>query len=239
MAVKNGKKRYLFSIRLFQVGVSVFFLVILIIVWPRLWSWLNQPIASVEVHAPFQYVKREKVEVMLEPYLRSRFFQLSLTKIRSFLLSKPWVKEVSLKKEWPDKLVVSLEEQEPVARWHEFYLITGEGHVFMPVDISLFDQMPLLKGPDDKAQEVMQQYLAISQLLRPLGLMVIEIELGRTGAWSFNVSGVQVGIGADLRMERLQRFVRLYHARLEPKWKYVKRIDLRYSNGAAVAWDNE
>lgn len=239
MAVKKNKKRYLFSVRLFRWGVVVFLLVILIIIWPRLRSWLNQPISLVKVHAPFLYLKREKVEVMLESHLKSHFFQLSLTEIRRFLLSQPWVKEVSLKKEWPDKLVVLLEEQEPVARWHELYLITGEGYVFKPVDLGGFDHMPLLKGPEDQAQEVMQQYLAISQLLRPLGLVVQEIELGRTGAWSFNVSGVHVVIGEDWRMERLQRFVRLYHARLEPKWKYVKRIDLRYPNGAAVAWNNE
>ena len=123
-----------------------------------------------------------------------------------------------------------------MARWNELQLITGEGSVFTPVDVSRFDYFPVLKGPAMRAQEVMQQYLAISQLLRPLGLMVKELEFGKTGAWSFNVSGVQVSIGGDWRMERLQRFVRLYHARLETRWKYVKRIDLRYSNGAAVAW---
>ncbi|MDB2384370.1 cell division protein FtsQ/DivIB [Endozoicomonas sp.] len=215
-----------------------FCLVVVVIICPKLWSWLNQPITRVEVHAPFIYVQRSQIESLLGERLNSRFFQLDLSSIRELLLVQPWLKEASLRKEWPDRLIVSLEEKEPVARWYNAKLISTDGGVFMPLSTGGFERLPVLKGSERQAQAVMQQYLAISQLLRPLGLVVSELELGRTGAWSFKIGGVQVNIGKDQRMERLQRFVRLYHAQLESKWKSVKRIDLRYPNGASVAWGN-
>ncbi|WP_263078532.1 cell division protein FtsQ/DivIB [Endozoicomonas sp. Mp262] len=215
---------------------SLLLLLVLVFAWPKLLLWLNQPIKRVEVHAPFRFLHKDRVESVLKPFLRQHFFQLDLKGLQEALLEEAWVKEVSFSKDWPDRLTVSLEEKEPVARWYERQLITGDGDIFSPSDVGHFSELPVLKGPQSQAQAVMLQYLAISQLLRPLGLSVSELELGRTGAWQFNIGDIQVYLGRDERMERLQRFVRLYHARLESEWHSVKRIDLRYSNGAAVAW---
>ena len=131
---------------------------------------------------------------------------------------------------------MSLSEQQPVARWAGNALISNEGEVFAPEDITGFSAMPVLDGPAEMAVEVMQQYLAISQLLRPMGLRLTMLKRSNSGSWRFTIGHVEVNIGRDRRMERLQRFVRLYHARLEPRWSQVKRVDLRYLNGASVAW---
>ena len=100
------------------------------VVWPRFMMWINQPITRVEVHSTLRYIHKSRVRSMLNPLIKSRFFQLDLQRVREVLLSQSWVKEVSLRKEWPDKLVVFLEEKEPVARWGDDSLITGDGDVF-------------------------------------------------------------------------------------------------------------
>ncbi|MGB1271346.1 MAG: cell division protein FtsQ/DivIB, partial [Endozoicomonas sp.] len=203
---------------------------------PGLVNWVNQPIARVEVHSPFQNLSRQGVEERLQPLLEVRFFELELEGMRTALQAMPWVKAASVRRYWPDRLQVNIEEQQAVARWGDRQLISNDGEVFTPVDVSKFSAMPVLSGSEDKASEVMQQYLAISQLLRPMGLAVVTLERGENGAWRFKVGHVVVNIGRDRRMERLQRFIRLYHARLESQWQRVSQVDLRYLNGAAVAW---
>ena len=207
--------------------------------WPQLINRVNQPIAHVEVHAGFESLQRGKVEDELKAFLVNRFFHLDLEAMQDALVAMPWVRKVSIRRRWPDLLEVTLLEHEAVARWKQDQLITGEGVVFKPDSVSRFDQLPLLSGPDDEALEVMQQYLAISQLLRPMGLSVTELSLGSADSWRFRVDHVEVHVGRDRRMERLQRFVRLYHARLDGRWNEVERVDLRYLNGAAVAWQND
>ena len=204
--------------------------------WSPLMNWLNRPIARVEIHAGFESLQRVDVEAVLEPFLVNRFFHLDLEAMRQALLLMPWVREASLRRRWPDRLEISLQERQAVARWKQDKLITGEGVVFAPESVDEFKFLPLLSGSDDEALEVMQQYLAISQLLRPIGLSVSELQLGSAGSWRFKVGHVTVFVGRDRRMERLQRFVRLYHARLDSRWSEVERVDMRYLNGASVAW---
>lgn len=207
-------------------------------IWPSLTSWVNRPIARVEVHSGFEFLEHGAVEEELEPFLVNRFFHLDLESMRLILLRMPWVREASIRRRWPDRLEVILQERQAVARWKKNKLITGEGAVFTPESVDDFLQLPHLSGPDEEALEVMQQYLAISQLLRPMGLSVKELRLGSSDSWRFTVDHVNVYVGRDRRMERLQRFVRLYHARLDSLWNEVDRVDLRYLNGAAVAWQN-
>ncbi|MDD7804049.1 MAG: cell division protein FtsQ/DivIB [Endozoicomonas sp. (ex Botrylloides leachii)] len=237
--VKKRKKFFSYSvIQWLQVSMALLSLIVVVIIWPKLWLWLDQPITQVNVHAPFIHLNQRQVELLLEDKLKGRFFQLNLVTIRKLLYGQPWVKEVTLKKEWPSKLVIFLEEKEPVARWGDQQLISADGDIFTPESVVEFQQLPMLRGSKRQAQEVMQQYLSISQLLRPMGLVVTGLNLGITGEWSFKLGSVQINIGRNQRMERLQRLVRLYHARLESRWAFVKRIDLRYPNGASVAWDH-
>ena len=212
---------------------------VFIISTPQLWSWLNRPIARVEVHAPFINLERGQVEQELAEYLQTGFFQLDLKGMQEILLDMPWVREASVRRAWPARLLVSIEEKQAIARWGRGQLISTESKVFAPEDVSDFVGLPLLVGPDNEAEEVMQQYLAISQLLRPMGLVIEQLELSGTGAWRFTVEHVQVSMGRDRKMERLQRFIRLYHAHLEPRWSEVTRVDLRYLNGASVAWKED
>ena len=239
-AVKNNDHKHYLN-HFFRLMKVIFLLLCLlgaVFIWPHLRSWVNQPIARVVVHAPFVYFEKAQVETLLNNELTNRFFNVDLIKVRELLLNQPWVQSVSVHKMWPNELVITLEEREPVARWHDRQLISAEGDVFSPLNADKLEQLPVLRGVKRQAPEIMQQYLAISQLLRPLGLAVNELEFSKTGAWRFKIDDVQINIGKEQRVERLQRFVRLYHARLESKWESVKRIDLRYPNGASVAWDN-
>ena len=203
---------------------------------PWLMSWLNRPIARVEVHSEFEYLSQEEVEGVLYPFLQSRFFSLQLSAVQQALLAMPWVKTASVRRQWPNTIKVSLQEKQPIARWGSSHLISDEGKVFLPASIAGFSALPLLVGPDDSAEQVMQQYLSVGQLLRPVGLRPESVLRSDSGSWRFTVGHVEVNMGRDRLMERLQRFIRLYHAELEPRWQQVKRVDLRYLNGASVAW---
>ena len=238
-AVHTGKTVVLPWTRMLQVVISLLLLTAVFISAPQLMNWLNQPIARVEVHAPFLHLQQGRVEKQLDEYLQERFFQLNLVAIQQELLQIPWVKNATVKRAWPDRLLVTIDEQQAVARWRQESLIGSDGMIFTPDRIVDFSELPVLAGPEYQALEVMQQYLAISQLLRPMGLTINELRLGDTGAWRFKVDGKEISLGRDRRMERLQRFIRLYHARLEQQWIRVERVDLRYLNGASVAWSDE
>ena len=230
------KTRHLWLKSTLKILVFFFCIAYFVVLAPELMNWLNRPIARVEVHASFENVSKKELEKVMLPFLQKRFFALQLEAVQNAILEMSWVKKASVRRHWPDVISVKLEEQQPVARWSNSYLISIEGEIFAPDKITDFTSMPVLDGSEELAPEVMQQYLALGQLLRPLGLKVKTLKRSDSGSWRFIVGHVEVNIGRDRRMERLQRFVRLYHAELESRWKQVKKVDLRYLNGASVAW---
>lgn len=208
------------------------------LVWslPKLWSWLDRPIARVEVGGAFHYLQKDEVEDKITPFLRKRFFALNLRGMQRVLEADSWIDNVQVRKFWPDRLEVTLEEEVPVARWRDQELLNADGKTLSPRSGVSFDELPVLGGPKGREQEIMQQYMTLSQQFRPLGLRVEAVNLTLAGSWSFQVAGVVVQLGGDELIGRMQRFSRLYYSRLKPRWAEVKSVDLRYQDGIAVAW---
>ena len=226
-------RRLLLTIKVLAAGAILGGMVMLL---PRLWSWLDRPIMRVEVSGDFRHLERQQVESLLKPFLPSGFFRLDLEELQLALQQNVWVSQAQVRKVWPDKLVVSVVEEVPVARWQSAALISEDGRVLSYADGKKFEQLPALSGPDGREQDVMQQYLALSQQLRILGLKVTGVSLSAAGEWSFQAGDVTVFLGSDALIERIQRLSRLYQDHLQKKWATVKRVDLRYRDGIAVTW---
>ena len=203
---------------------------------PVAWGWLDRPIARVGISGDFRYLNQEQIKVRLGPYLQETFFSLDLRVLREKLLSDPWVDSVKVRKTWPDQLEITLREEVPVARWREHELINIEGEVFPQGTGQEFLDFPVLAGPKGREQEVMEQYLTLSHQLRPVGLKIGGVALSPAGSWSFQVGEIEIQLGSEALLERMQRFSRLYNMHLEKQWAAVKSVDLRHRDGVAVAW---
>ncbi|PJE80365.1 Cell division protein FtsQ [invertebrate metagenome] len=203
---------------------------------PVLMNKINQPIVRVKVYSSFRYIKEEDVREILMPGARQRFFSVDSAAMRKKLARNPWIHNVKISRHWPDSILVAFDEYEPIARWHKDHLLSSEGVVFKPENTGQFVSLPLLAGPDNRADATMQQYFSVSRLLSSVGLTISHLEMTPTGALSFGIGQVFVKLGQDRKSERLQRFVRLYDTKLAQCWGEVKIVDLRYLNGAAVAW---
>lgn len=42
----------------------------------------------------------------------------------------PWIKQVSVRKQWPDELKIHLVEYVPIARWNDQHMVDAEGNTF-------------------------------------------------------------------------------------------------------------
>src|SRR5206468_3912068 len=51
--------------------------------------------------------------------ITGNFFTVNLEQVRTAFESVPWVRRASVRREWPDQLVVSLEEHEALGTWGE------------------------------------------------------------------------------------------------------------------------
>ena len=178
------------------------------------------------------------LEAVIRDELAGTFFTMNLDRARAALARVPWVRRVALRREWPRRLLVTIEEYEPFARWNADALVNPQGEVFA----ADFDgELPQLEAADARAPEVTARLVEWRALLAPLGLALREIRVSPRGGWRLRVAGpagpLDVELGRDEPAERLARFVAVYGrtiGALARAGTRVDRVDLRYRNGFAA-----
>jgi len=203
----------------------------------RLMPLADRPVALITVEGELEYIDHDAVQLVIKPYLHESFLGIDLDGLHGDLLAMPWVADASVRRVWPDKLVIDLDEQLPIARWGDQALLNNEGKAFAPQDISRFAQLPQLDGPERAKRRVMRHYQQFSSLLRPQGMVVSKLELRDRGSWFLTTEdGMEVLLGRDNLVEKMQRFMTIEQMLLQDRRELIARVDLRYSNGMAVAW---
>ncbi|MGM8933542.1 cell division protein FtsQ/DivIB [Pseudomonas neustonica] len=203
----------------------------------RLMPLADRPVSLITVDGELLYIDREAVQQVIQPYLHESFLGIDLNGLHTDLLAMPWVADASVKRVWPDKLVIDLDEQLPIARWGDAALLNNQGKAFTPDDISRFAQLPQLDGPERAKRRVMRHYQQFSSLLRPQGMVVSKLELRDRGSWFLTTEdGIEVLLGRDNLVDKMQRFMTIEQRLLQDRREMIARVDLRYSNGMAVAW---
>jgi cell division protein FtsQ len=203
----------------------------------RLLALIDRPISKIMVRGELSPANQQLVEQLVAPYAGTSFFSADMSQLRTELQQLPWLTQAEVRRVWPDRVQVSLEEQLPVARWGEAALLNNSGTAFTPRDRENYQHLPLLQGPQRAQQQVMQQYQILSQMLRPLGFSIVRLELRERGSWFVTTAqGIELLLGRDHLVEKVQRFVAIYNKALKDKAASIASVDLRYPNGLAVAW---
>ena len=176
------------------------------------------------------------------PKLAGNFFTLDLAHTRSAFESVPWVRHAVVRREFPDRLRVALQEHQAVAFWGsdtDARLVNNFGEVFEvnQGDVDAED-LPLLKGPNGQAALVLRGFNALAPLFEKLDTHLSELELTSRGSWRAVLEGgavIEMGLGspADIQV-RVQRFVATVAQTSSKFERNLESADLRYPNGYAI-----
>ncbi|KAA9002598.1 cell division protein FtsQ [Affinibrenneria salicis] len=153
----------------------------------------------------------------------------------------PWVKQASVRKQWPDELKIHLVEYVPAARWNDLQMVDADGNAFsVPAERIRNMKMPLLYGPEGGEKEVLEGYRTMSQALASARLNLKMVAMSARHSWQLALDNdIRLELGRDERTRRLQRFLELYpllQRQAQNDSKRIGYVDLRYDTGAAVGW---
>src|ERR1700734_480643 len=100
--------------------------VLLVITWA-----LNQPITQVAVAGRFERVAPLDVERAVKESVAGRgLVNVDLVRVRAAVRALPWVDTVSVQRNWPRGLAVTIGEQVAAARWGDNGLLNTRGDLF-------------------------------------------------------------------------------------------------------------
>ena len=190
------------------------------------------PLREVKVDGQLTHVTREQVKLIVGRYIQGNFFTLDLPKTRTAFQKLPWARNVSVRRRWPDRLEVVVEEHKELARWGNIALVNTYGELFHAASDS---DLPVFFGPGDGVREVAEHYGEYGKLLAPTGMKIAELALTPRRAWQVKTDkDLVIELGREQMEQRLVKFAGVYQNTIAGQGGNVKYADLRYPNGFAV-----
>lgn len=223
------------AIALLAVGAAGWF-------FQRPWFDLRQ----IELRAAdangLRHVNPNAVRAAAVGRLRGNFFTMRLEEARRVFESVPWVAGVSLRRAWPDRLVVTLTEHRAIAIWDDGRLLSDSGQLFVAnvAEAEVSGPLPQVDAPPRFSADVARQLPRLEAHLTPLGLTVDAIAVSDRAGWTLRTdSGLAIEVGRDDPPGRLDERLALIASHYQTVAAHVGaelvRIDARYPQGFAVA----
>ncbi len=201
------------------------------------------PLRRVELQGDLAHMTRAGAESAARSGAAGTFLSVDLDAVRRAYEALPWVRRVEVRRVWPDRVQVAIEEHVALARWgsddgQAKRLVNTYGEVFEGAAPE-GARLPRFAGPAGSAQELARRYGAFRQALAPLALEPSQVLLSQRYAWQLRLSnGLTLELGGDQLKEpvldRLSRFVAYYAQTLGSLGRKFDYVDLRYPNGFAL-----
>ncbi|WP_377703417.1 cell division protein FtsQ/DivIB [Pseudoduganella sp. UC29_71] len=174
--------------------------------------------------------------------IRGNFFTTNLDSVRQAFESVPWVRRATVRREWPDQLVVALEEHEALGTWGEDgRLLSTKGDVFTAnlAEAEEDHELPAFSGPEGSEKEVLSRFGELKAWFAPAQLLPQALDLSSRYAWKVKLdNGMSVELGREqsrsMLKERVDRLVGIW-PQLASRVQNIETIDMRYQNGLALS----
>ena len=207
------------------------------------------PVKHVQVKGDLNFLDRSNISATVANNITGGYFTVDLKQVRKILLQEPWVREVALRRQWPDGINVFIEEKKPVAYWNDEGYISGTGDVFQPATVNRTLNLPVLNGPEGQHKNVWKFMNELYREMASLEYEIRRLRLDERRAWQLDIASnantenvnlknnISVRLGRFDTEKRMQRFIRILPAlasEMNDQGKKISAIDMRYPNGFAV-----
>lgn len=191
------------------------------------------PVERVQVKGDLTHVTPDQAQAIIKPFLAQGLLHLDVQSLEESLKQQPWVKQVSIRRHWPDALRVTIQERKVIAQWGSDALLDQDLQLFKPKK-ETFPEVLILNTAGLTPEQALQHYHNFQTQLEPTGLDINKLLKTTTDSWEIGLKdGSLIRLGRGDIEERLQRFVHMYPKQFASTHE-ARRFDLRYPQAVAV-----
>lgn len=235
------------DVRLMNATAALFAVVgaVLCVAAALLWA-IKQPVFNVRSIRIEGDVTRNSVATIRAnamPQVAGNFFTIDLAATRRAFESVPWVRQAVVRRIFPDRLAVQLEEHRAVALWSSETggdkLVNSFGEVFEanPGDVE-DDGLPTLEGPAGSSARLWSLWQRLQPVVEPLQARIDTLSMSSRGSLRAALdtgATIEIGRGTDDELvERTRRFVATVPQVIAQHQRPLVHADLRHNEGYAV-----
>ncbi len=191
--------------------------------------------AQVLLSGELKNVSPQQIQQLVERMGRAGMLALDSEQLRVALETLPWVYRAQVRKVWPDRIALTIEEQRPTVRWGDDGYLNLSG-VYFAADGVESANMLMIRSTQEDTVVVYQQLQALSQILgRQLYGRIIEMVVDRRGAVTLYLEqGVALHLGRRAIERRLKRWVDQAERIKRQYPDQLIGVDLRYGQGMVL-----
>lgn len=237
------------DIRLMNGVATALFGVLLLMLLGTALAWAMRlpmfAIRGVTVVGDVSHYNALTLKANVMPRLQGTFFTLDVNAARQVFETMPWVRQAVVKRDFPNRLKVQLQEHQAVAYWGvegDSRLVNSFGEVFEANLGELAqDNLPRLSGPEGQSPQVLAMHRTLQPLLTPMDLTLEQLDLTPRGGWHAQLdtgTTLELGSGStDELVARIERFVKTVTqatSRYNRTVEQLAAVDLRHTDGYAI-----
>lgn len=196
----------------------------------------------IAVEGDLRHVSRAAIRAAIAGHLAGNFFTMRLADARAAFEAIPWVERAAVRRVWPDRLVVHLQERRAIGVWSDGRVLSDRGQLFdgNPEEAQLDGAQIEFGGPARYAADVVARLPELCGALAAMQASVGAVEISERASWTVRTTaGLALDLGRDepsgAVAERLRAVARSYPTVLAQFNGPPGRIDARYDNGFAAA----
>jgi cell division protein FtsQ len=197
------------------------------------------PLRQVHLQGELRNLSQDELQQLVQKYLGQNFLVLNIAGLQSALASNPWIEQVNVRRQWPDTLRVNFQERTAFGYWGQDEMVDIKGKHFHPLVVRQPGPWPYLAGPEGHEIALMRAYQEANAMLNKVGLRLARLVQDERRAWWISTDkGLEISLGREHFLKRLQLFVDIYPQLLAAQIDKIATVDLRYTNGFAIRWVN-
>ena len=207
--------------------IIIFFLLSLIL---YISDYFVYPIEEVEVTSTTSNYDTEKINDVVVSIYGQDLLSLDLSDIKRSITSDEWIRDVEIKKSFPDTLEIIIIPQQPYAIYNSKIMML-DGTVIGNSSLSL--DLPIIVDHTNDSLSSMNIMILTRKLLQKIDLDIKKVEIHDALIKVFTSTNILISdrINYEVNLKRLvitfQDLQRLFK-------REIKSIDMRYSNGFAI-----
>jgi len=211
--------------------------VLLLTKMPTAWSDL-WPVKNIVFSGEVEHFNAVQVKQLIEKQQNIGMLSIDIETLRLQINKSPWIKDVAIRKRWPDALIFSFQESQPIAVVNSEYLF--EDGQTVPRSKNLVENNLLEILVEKVATNSRVELVELSKKLKKIdaefqsySFDVARFNIDENRNWTIEIANkFNIKVGRKHQQQRIDRFFKVYAA-IENK-KNLKNVDLRYNNGLAV-----
>lgn len=205
-----------------------------------IWPHLNRPVSEVEFAGSLERVDTQALREQVELTVKKGLLTLDIDELDARLEGVDWVYAAEIKKIWPQRLSIRVEEEQPVARWGELGYLTASGKMVASPAREELTHLPHFDVQVANPGEALELFYGLNAAMMTNGMALQDLRQSQFGSWSMVMeNGSEIVLGKNELIARIRRAMGAWQRLSPAHLDELEAVDARYPNGVAVKYREE